>query len=181
MREDTLRIQSGQAEDFQNVLQTRLKMCIIALKAQTAHAGVQLDVDLHCPARTHRGSGVCLGNGKIRHRLRHIVFQNPLRLIGGCKAQHQDRERNAAAAQLLALVDVGHSQIVHADPLQMLRHMDRSVSVCVRFGNAEQLHARPHLTADDVQIVRKIVKIDLRPCPFQCTLHLSSLLSSYIE
>ena len=177
VREHALHVQPRKREDLQNVAQARVEVRVVALEAEAAHAGVELDVDLHRSARADRGGGISLGDGEVRHGLRHVVFQDALGLISGREAQHQDGERDPVHAQLLALVEVRHGEIARAEPFKMLRHAHRAVTVGIRLDHAEELRLRPDLTANGLKIMGEVIQADLRPCALQCTLHISSLLS----
>ena len=112
-------------------------MRIVALEAEAAHAGVELDVDLHLFAELHGGVTECLGDLIVLHSLRHIDLEDALRLISGRKAEHEDGKLDAVHAQLLRLVNVGDRKVARADFFQMLRHAHGAVPISVRLDDAE--------------------------------------------
>ena len=128
-------------------------MCLVALKAKTTHTGVELDVDLHLPAKPDGGIAERPGNLVILHRLRHADADNALRLILRCEAEHQDRQLDAAQTQLLRLVDIGDRKIRRAELFQMRGNAHGAVPVGVRLDNAEQLGIRSHLTANRLKVM----------------------------
>ena len=146
-------------------------MCLVALEAEAAHAAVELDVDGHLLAGGNGSGRISLCDLKIGHGLRDAVLENAFSLILGREAEHQDGELHAVDAQFHRLVDVGDGKIGRTDLFKMLGNAHRAVTVGVRLDHAEELCLFAHLRADDVQIVRQIVKVDLRPCSSKIRFH----------
>ena len=88
VREHSLDVESRQFEHTQNVAQARVKVRLVARKAEAAHAGVELDVHGHLPAQRNGAVGKFLCDVVALHRLRHVQLQNARRLIRGREAQH---------------------------------------------------------------------------------------------
>ena len=88
VREHALHVQPRKREDLQNVAQARVKVRLVARKAEAAHAGVELDVHGHLPAQRDGAVGKFLCDVVALHRLRHVQLQNARRLIRGREAQH---------------------------------------------------------------------------------------------
>ena len=171
MREHAFNVKAGQPKHFEDAAQAVLKMRVVALKAEAPHAGVELDVNFHLLPQLHRRFGKEPGALAILHGLRHANADDALRLIGRREAEHQDRQRHAVLPQLLSLVDVGYGQIRRADLLQMLRHAHSAVTIGISLHDPEQFDAGPDLSADDLQIMSDVAKVDFGPGPFQGAAH----------
>ena len=86
-------------------------------------------------------------------------------------AEDQDRQINAALAQLHRLVETGDGQIVRARVLQQRGDLHRAVPVSVGLDHAQKAAALGQTAADRLIIVPQRAERDLRPGPFSQIVH----------
>ena len=131
------------------------------IEAQTAHAGVELDVD--GPA----GDALALGGADERfEQTEGVDFGLEVVVEDGFEGRHlgvhhHDGLGDAVAAQLGALVGHSHSEVVDAMVLQGLCNLYGSGSVAVGLNHADKLGVGTQERTVIVEIVDHGTKIDL--------------------
>ena len=165
MREDALKQDVVQTRDQAQLLK-RVRV-LVGKEAEPGHAGVELDVGLEPAARAlHR----VVELDRVFHRvdlLPDAHVGHVLGVVGRGVAQDQDRQTDAAAAQLDRLLDVGHSQIVRAELRQTTADRQGAVAVGVGLDHAQKPAVGRDQTAQHTVIMGQIVQGHVRPGPLQ--------------
>ncbi len=130
--------------------------------AQTAHAGIHLEVRVGRAAPLLRGPGQSLDLVRAVQRRHQVVPQQELRLGGREAAEDQDGRADPRPAKLDAFLGDRHAEPLDPFAHQRARDTDGPVAVSVGLHDRED-RARPDSPAHRRQIVREGVQIDLGP------------------
>ena len=134
--ENPFRFQAGHCADPADGLQRAGELLLPAEKAQTGHAGVQLDMDFDPSAQPFCLPGERKSGFFAPYRLGDAVSQELARLLRRGQAQLQNGQADAGAADLPGLVDTGYGQIGRAQLFQGPGDLNGSVAVGVRLYHA---------------------------------------------
>jgi hypothetical protein len=116
---------------------------LIVAEAEAVHAGVDLEVTRQPDLAPRRARLEGLRRRRRRHRRRQLVVEDPVDVADAERAEDQDRDGDAAFAQLDPFGDVGAGQHRRARGFERQPDAHRPVPVGVGFDHADD--ARPGL------------------------------------
>ena len=136
---------------------------VFGIKAQAAHAGIDLHMAIHHTAGfgglRRQLQGVFLAEQRLRDG---IAGQNRGR--GGIGvAQHQNGPVDALSAQIKRLLHRSHAEPIGTVLLQLARHCGRAMAVAIGLYYGQITAAGAEKPADAVVVVRKSGQINGRP------------------
>ena len=167
MREDALRDKPRAAARFcHNAYGLFVALNVLKIESEAAHAGINLDVNLHLNAAFYgvfgeRRAVFC----RIR-ALRNVVFGKHVCGFRRGIAQHEQRQLDARTTHLQGFLNVGKRQPVCAEGFVFLCHAHRAVPVGIRLNHTADHRPVADIAANFLKIVRRRVEVDLRPCSF---------------
>ena len=152
MRENALRDKPRAAARFcHNAYGLFVALNVLKIESEAAHAGIDLDVNLHLNAAFYGVFGE-----------RRAVFCRIRRGI----AQHEQRQLDARTTYLQGFLNVGKRQPVCAEGFVFLCHAHRAVPVGICLNHTADHRLIADIAANFLKIVRRRIEVDLRPCSF---------------
>ena len=162
MRKDAFCFQTRQAADRKCV--GKLGMPVPMLKSDSAHAAVDLNMDLdpntvgHCRLRERFAVGARIDT------LRDILLCQHAGTFRRCISKNQDRQRNLSLPKLECFLQIGYGKKISAQRFIERGKAHRIMSVSVCLDDAADLGFRLDRRPDLPIVPRSTVEIDLRPC-----------------
>ena len=132
--EHALHLQVGHPGHGQELLQHPLPL--LAEKAQTGHARVQLQVHLQPGIGAHQASLQLPGVGQTVNLLAQVHLRQVPGILRRGISQNQNGTAHFAPAELHRFLQVGDCQKFRSQLLQMVTHRDRPVPIGVRLHHA---------------------------------------------